>query len=199
MQYGSPSPRVGSDSRARGRTPAPRFTSSRRVSARCSARKPPATHHRARTGKGESLWSTSTRGQWYVATDMAGLDLDTLGRQIQDRLTESESIEEALAASEYLARRRARLLGREPTQADLEFAASILCWYPFRTLPPEQVQHELALIRESAVSGAAEGDTRLLDETVPDRTLVVDRSELAAQQQRGIQAFLGPAADDFLP
>jgi len=138
----------------------------------------------------------STSKRWYLATAMADLDIDALGRQIHHRMRDSESIADALAASEHLARRRADLLGREPTQADLEFAASILCWYPFRTLPPEEVQLELASIRESVVSGVAQGHIERLDETVPDRTLMVNRSELAAQQQRGVQEFLGPAPAD---
>jgi alkanesulfonate monooxygenase SsuD/methylene tetrahydromethanopterin reductase-like flavin-dependent oxidoreductase (luciferase family) len=112
-----------------------------------------------------------------VPSGVADLDLDALGEQIQGRLTASESVDDAVAAAEHLARRRAELLGREPTQADLEFAASIFCWYPFRTLPPEEVQHELALIRQGAVAGAARGDTQRLDEIVPDRTLVVNRTE----------------------
>ena len=129
---------------------------------------------------------------------MADLDLDALGDQIQGRLRPSESVADAVAASEYLARRRAELLGREPTQADLEFAASIFCWYPFRTLPPEEIQHQLASIRQGAIAGAAHGDTQRLDEIVPDRTLMVNRNQLAEQQQRGVGEFLGPAPGDFL-
>jgi hypothetical protein len=145
-------------------------------------------------------------GEWHGSAEFGGmlrlavadLDLDALRRQIQGRLTRSESIDDVLAASEHLARRRAELLGREPTQADLEFAASILCWYPFKTPPPEHVEEDLMSIRETVVSGVSEGDTRRLDEIVPDRTLVADSAELAAGQQRGVRSFLGPAADDLL-
>jgi hypothetical protein len=68
---------------------------------------------------------------------MADLDLDALRSELQESLEPGEDMDDVLATVRHLADRRANALGRETEQADLEFTASILCWYPFKTPPPD--------------------------------------------------------------
>lgn len=121
---------------------------------------------------------------------MADLDLDALRSELQESLEPGEDMDDVLATVRHLADRRANALGRETEQADLEFTASILCWYPFKTPPPDDIERQTKKIRSELIPGAAQGRTERIDQVVPDRTLTADQKQLADWQQHGVHEFL---------
>jgi hypothetical protein len=120
------------------------------------------------------------------------IDIDYTRGVITEResLREHEDIDTIIAAGVHLAERRAEAFGREPTQADLEYGLSILCVWPIKTRPPDQVIDLLVALRQQAFSGVAAGDFTALDSLVPEPTLTSSKEELADLQQQTPSAFL---------
>lgn len=118
------------------------------------------------------------------------VDIGRVRRLILPELAPGEEISDVLAAGVHLAQRRARLLGRAPTQQDLEFALSIICYWPIKTKPSDEVSSQLRRVRAIPVVEAGSGDFALLDSLVPDSTLTLDRQRLGRMQQRSVSSFL---------
>jgi glycerol kinase len=109
---------------------------------------------------------------------------------VRSELAPGEDVDAVLAWGVYLGERRAALLGRSPIQSDLEFALSVFCWWPFKTLPPESTRGDLILVRQTALRQSEGDPSRVLDELVPESTLTADLPELERLQGQGVPSFL---------
>jgi hypothetical protein len=117
-------------------------------------------------------------------------DIERTRRLIRDRLQPGEDLDAAIQAGIHLARRRAAAAGRDATQADLELSLSIICLWPIKTNPTDEVTDELALVRRAPLQDAGRGDFAALDRLIPLTTLTASRERLAVLQQQSVRTFL---------
>ena len=98
-----------------------------------------------------------------------------------------------IVAASHLGLRRSRLLGTNPSYAELVFALSIFTWWPFKPRAPREVEAQLAAVRNLIAGLASTIDFRILstlDRLVSDDTLRLSTEQLYARQQLSVMAFL---------
>jgi hypothetical protein len=106
----------------------------------------------------------------------------------------SEDIRDAATASAYLARRRAKALGRPANVDDLVFSLSLTCLWPVKPPTSVAVRSRLRKIRRAAMKGASTASTKelraRLDPLVPDSTLRMGLEDLH-QLQKSEDSVIG--------
>lgn len=113
-----------------------------------------------------------------------------LGEKLKARLVDDEKTEAVAVGCARMAARRGDLLGRDPTEEDVAFAASIFTWWPGKPDPASHVESELIDIRSRIFDEMTDENLRRLDSLVPNRTLRMDLESLYAAQRREVRAFL---------
>jgi hypothetical protein len=108
-------------------------------------------------------------------------DRDLLERIITDRLAPEESIDDVFGGADFLARRRAELLGYNPGADDFLYVLSLFTWYPFKPDLPSSAEAYLVESRSRIFKGVSNGDFGSL-EYIPSRILTLSFLELTMRQ-----------------
>ncbi|WP_435611783.1 hypothetical protein [Streptomyces sp. bgisy159] len=93
---------------------------------------------------------------------------------------EARFVPQVLEAGVHLGNRRAALLGRAMYPIDVEFALSVMCWWPFKPPVSDMYLEAAQRFRREVIRNSA-----TLDHHVPDEALRMDWEELYEKQRTG--------------
>lgn len=111
--------------------------------------------------------------------------LDMARGMLESTLEPDESPGDVLSCAVHLAVRRANLLGRRPVSTDLLQALYIFEVCVFESLSPPDYREQMARVRKSLFSGAAEGNFERVDRDVPDGILLLGFDAIHILRARG--------------
>jgi hypothetical protein len=135
--------------------------------------------------------------------ELFSADMDLISQIIHNRLTPGELLEDVLAGSAFLARRRATLAGQDLGVDHLIYILSLFTWWPFKPDLSNPAEILLLQFRSDLFRGASNGDFERFA-NVPDEILGLSTIELLGRQLGEPEEYLaalgilGPSQEDLV-